>query len=230
MGDANYRDAAQVGLDFIFEAQHLTGGWPQYFPLRGGYSDAVTFNDDLHINVLRLLEELADEAPPFDVSPFVNDERAQPAIDAGRQCILDAQIQIFSEAKEGLCPARTNWCAQHDRATLAPIAARDYEPASYSGKEGMRVALYLMGLPDPSADEKEAVVGAYLWAKKAVLRDYAKSKDGSGNQVLVYSEGAELWPRFATIPGRDVIFCDRGCVNDESLMYTDYPEVSECYL
>ena len=33
------------GLDYTFAAQFPNGGWPQVWPLEGGYHDAITFND-----------------------------------------------------------------------------------------------------------------------------------------------------------------------------------------
>ncbi|KAL7551171.1 hypothetical protein ACHAWF_014371 [Thalassiosira exigua] len=90
----------------------------------------------------------------------------------------------------------------------------------------MKVAEYLLDVDDPTEDIKEAIVGAYIWAKKSVLLDYAKEKDFTGNTILVYSEGAMLWLRFATIseyPELAPIFCDRGYTVTASLMYNEYP-------
>jgi len=73
------------GIDFIFIAQHDDapvggGGWPQYHPLRGGYSDDITFNDNLHVNVMKLLDELVAQVSPFDIVPFTQETRTQGAI------------------------------------------------------------------------------------------------------------------------------------------------------
>jgi Pectic acid lyase len=44
-GDA-YRAAALRGIEYLLHAQFPNGGWPQVWPLEGGYHDAITFNDD----------------------------------------------------------------------------------------------------------------------------------------------------------------------------------------
>jgi hypothetical protein len=52
--DERYKEAFGKGLDFLVDAQYpnadnpsaYPGGWPQYYPLRGGYSDRITFNDN----------------------------------------------------------------------------------------------------------------------------------------------------------------------------------------
>ena len=31
-GSSKYKDSVEKGLEFIFEAQYETGGWPQYYP------------------------------------------------------------------------------------------------------------------------------------------------------------------------------------------------------
>jgi PelA/Pel-15E family pectate lyase len=47
------------GLDFIFVAQYPNGGWPQVYPLEGGYPDNITFNDDAMMPILELLQSIA---------------------------------------------------------------------------------------------------------------------------------------------------------------------------
>jgi hypothetical protein len=54
-----YRAAAVKGLRYLLEAQYPNGGWPQVYPLAGGYHDAVTFNDDALANVAELLSAAA---------------------------------------------------------------------------------------------------------------------------------------------------------------------------
>ena len=44
-GDA-YRASALRGIEYLLHAQYPNGGWPQVWPLEGGYHDAITFNDD----------------------------------------------------------------------------------------------------------------------------------------------------------------------------------------
>jgi len=55
---APYRAAFLHGLDYILAAQYPNGGWPQVWPLEGGYHDAITFNDDAILNLLELLSDI----------------------------------------------------------------------------------------------------------------------------------------------------------------------------
>ena len=54
-----YRTGFFRGLDYIFASQFPNGGWPQVWPLQGGYSDAITYNDHAMLNVMQLLREVA---------------------------------------------------------------------------------------------------------------------------------------------------------------------------
>lgn len=38
--------AINLGLRYVLENQDPNGGWPQWYPLRGGYHDHYTFNDN----------------------------------------------------------------------------------------------------------------------------------------------------------------------------------------
>ena len=69
------------GLEYILEAQYPNGGWPQVYPLEGGYHDNITFNDGAMINVMRFLDDVANGG-----YPFVDDEtraRARAAAKKG---------------------------------------------------------------------------------------------------------------------------------------------------
>jgi hypothetical protein len=66
---AAYRASFLRGLDYVRAAQYPNGGWPQVWPLQGGYHDAITFNDDAMLNVLKLLRDVADGKNEFAFVP-----------------------------------------------------------------------------------------------------------------------------------------------------------------
>ena len=64
--DPRYKESFIKGLEYIFISQYDNGGWPQFFPLRGGngdYSMHITYNDDAMVNTMKFLKEIyaADE-------------------------------------------------------------------------------------------------------------------------------------------------------------------------
>ena len=64
-GDEEAREAFGRGLEFLLRSQYDSGGWPQVYPLTGKYNDAITFNDDAMVRVLRLLGEIARGSEPY---------------------------------------------------------------------------------------------------------------------------------------------------------------------
>src|SRR5699024_7402050 len=65
-GDERYKESALKGINYILESQYETGGFPQVYPLVGGYPDAVTFNDDAMVRVLNVLTLISEKEYPFN--------------------------------------------------------------------------------------------------------------------------------------------------------------------
>ena len=74
--DKAYRTAFLRGMEYLFAAQFPNGGWPQVWPLEGGYHDAITFNDSAVTNALELLEAVADGKGAFAFVPAKVRQRA----------------------------------------------------------------------------------------------------------------------------------------------------------
>ena len=131
-----YRQSFQRGLDYIFAAQFPNGGWPQVWPLEGGYHDGITYNDGAMLQVLELLRDTAAGQDEFAFVSAAARARAAASFQRGLDCLLATQIVVNGR--------RTVWCQQHDPLTLQPAAARNYEmPAQTSGKSG-DIVLFLM--------------------------------------------------------------------------------------
>lgn len=159
--DRRLAEAFRRGLAYIFAAQYPNGGWPQVFPLEGGYHDDITFNDDAQVHVLDLLRDVAAGNPPF---AFVSDrERSEAgrAVERGVRCILATQIRQSGRP--------TVWCAQHNPIDLSPVAARRMEPAALSGRESATIVEFLMGIPRPSQEIKDSINSALVWFERSRL-------------------------------------------------------------
>jgi PelA/Pel-15E family pectate lyase len=160
------------------------------------------------IGVMKLLRDIARNAPSF---AFVDDNRrarADKAVARGVECILKCQIVTNGR--------RTAWCAQHDEKTLAPAPARAYEKVSLSGAESMDIVRFLMDIERPSAEVIQAVQSAVAWfheAKLIGIRQVVKSDlslPGGTDTVVVADPSAEpLWARFYEIGTNRPIFCGR---------------------
>ena len=188
--------AFQRGLHYIFDAQYPNGCFPQVFPLQGGYHDAVTFNDNATVNVLRLLRDVGEGR-----YPFVGDaerSRAAAAFRAGLDCVLRSQVVVKG--------VRTVWGQQHDPLTLLPAPARSYELAGLSGRESAWLLDFLMELPAPSRAVVAAVQAGVAWFRTHEIRGYAYGDD----QVLRPDAGAgPIWARNTDIGSMRPMFANR---------------------
>ncbi len=87
--DDRVRDAFEKGLDYLFAAQYDNGGWPIYFPLRGGYENHIHFNDNSVSGVLKLMDDVAKGSSPFDFVDSERRERAAAAFDQRNRLHLE---------------------------------------------------------------------------------------------------------------------------------------------
>jgi PelA/Pel-15E family pectate lyase len=126
----------------------------------GSWPAAITLSDDAMARVMEALREAA-ESPLCAFVDAPRRERARSAFDRGVACLVRAQVQVAG--------ARTAWCAQHDPVTLAPVAARSYEPASLSGLESVGAVRVLMSVDRPSPDVVAAVEAAVAWFERTRL-------------------------------------------------------------
>jgi PelA/Pel-15E family pectate lyase len=200
-GDARYADAFRRGFEYLLRAQYPNGGWPQFFPLRGGYYDRITYNDDAMVGVLNLFRAIVQRKPEY---AFLTDDdraRARRSIDKGIDVIL--KTQIVQDGKP------TVWCAQHDERTLAPAKARSYELPSLSGGESVGIVEFLMGIDRPSPEVVRAVKGAVAWFESVRIHGIrVVQKDG--DRVVVQDPAAPpLWARFYELGTNRPFFCGR---------------------
>ena len=202
------------GLDYIFAAQFPNGGWPQVWPLQGGYHDAITFNDDAMLHVIEFLRDAAGGQDEFSFVPAELRARADAGWKRGLDCILAAQIVVNGQ--------RTIWCQQHDAITLQPTSARNYEMPSATSAESATIILFLMQLPSPDAKMVAAVHAAAAWFEKTKIMGKAFRVVGTESRKLVDAPGSgPIWARYYEIGTDRPIFGDR----DKSI-HDDVNEIS----
>lgn len=197
-----YRDAARKAMDYLLAAQYPSGGWPQFYPLKGGYADHVTFNDDAMSRVLTVLYHAIKQSAPFDTDIFDDADRLsiQQAIDKGVDYILKSQW-----VQQGKL---TVWCAQHGAVDYLPKSARAYELESLSGSESEEIIAFLMTQPQ-STEIKAAIDGALAWYRSpnTYLADFIYSS--SVEEKIIASPGGRMWYRFYDLTTNKGFFSDR---------------------
>jgi len=212
--DERYKKAVTDGIQYLLNAQYPNGGWPQFWPRPEGYYTEITYNDNAMINVMELMREVFEKKAPYD---FLSDdymEKARIAFDKGVDCILKTQVRQNGKL--------TVWCAQHDRASLAPIKARAYELPSLSGQESDNIVLLLMSLPNPSPEIITAVESAIEWFKNSKIeglkKEFFTNSDGKRDYRMVEcTDCPPLWARFYDLETNKPFFSDRDGVKVYSL-------------
>ncbi len=215
-GDA-YRASFLRGVWYLLAAQFPNGGWPQVWPLEGGYHDAITFNDNAVTESAELLTAVAGGTGDYAFVPTELRQKAKAAADHALQCILATQIVVKGQ--------RTVWAQQHDALTFAPVSGRNYEPAALSSGESSDVLVYLMQLPHPSPAVVAAINAGVAWLKAAAImgQEWAGGRGTPGGRHLeAKADARPIWARYYSISTGLPVFGDRDKtihddVNDLSL-------------
>jgi len=208
------RAAFMRGMDYIFAAQYPNGGWPQVWPLEGGYHDSITYNDDAMLNVLELLKDVSDATNDCAFVPEAVRARARAAFQRGLKCIQATQIVVGGR--------RTVWCQQHDPLTLQPASARNYEMPSACSAESASLVVFLMKLPQPDAELVASIHAAAAWFEKTRINGVAfRNNDADGRRLVAAPGEGPIWSRYYEIGTDRPIFGDR-----DKTIHDDVNEIS----
>ena len=202
------------GLEYIFAAQFPNGGWPQVWPLQGGYHDAITFNDDAMLNILQFLRAVALGEKEFSFVPAADRAQADASWKHGLDCVLATQVVVNGR--------RTVWGQQHDALTLKPVSARNYEMPSLVSSESGTMTLFFMQLPNPDSNVVAAVHAAAAWFEKTKIMGKSFQVVGSESRKLVDAPGAgPIWSRYYEVGSDKPLFGDR-----DQTIHDDVNEIS----
>jgi len=196
-----YRAAFLRGADYLFAAQYPGGGWPQVWPLEGGYHDAITYNDGAMVHVIELMRRLADGSGEFAFVPKAIRKRAAASFDRALDCILSTQI--VSNGK------RTVWPQQADPLTLEPVSARNYEPPAEASCESVAILQLLMNISLPTATQRQAIRAAAAWFRKTAIYGQQWQPTPAGRDIVAVPGAGPIWARYYQIGADQPVFADR---------------------
>lgn len=210
-GNKQWQQAFYRGVQLIFNAQYPHGGWPQNYPLTGGYHDHITLNDEVTSDILELLYDISVGKGDF---AFVSAEIQQTAaihFDKGLSLILNLQQQD----NNGL----TLWAAQYHHRNFTPAWARAYEMPALAVAESAVLVEFLLRIENPSPQLQQAIQAAVQWFKQYGVYDVNWDRE---QRVLLPAPGAgPIWSRFAELETNRAIFGDR-----DHQLYYDVHQVS----
>jgi PelA/Pel-15E family pectate lyase len=201
--------SVERGVEYLLDSEYPNGGWPQVWPLEGGYHDTITINDDAMTHAVEILKDVAVGAPNFKFLPAAMVKRAGPAAQRGIDCLLKLQI-----VENGV---KTAWAQQYDALTLEPASARNYEMPSLTSDESFPVVEFSMRLPNPTPAEVAAVHAACAWFVKVEIfgfrfgsGNFMADRQSPGGRKLEAVEGAgPIWARYYQVGTDKPIFGDR---------------------
>ncbi|KQV47096.1 hypothetical protein ASC95_25485 [Pelomonas sp. Root1217] len=198
---AAYRQAAQRGVAYLLAAQFPNGGWPQVWPLQGGYHDTITLNDNAVVEVAELMGAIGRGEEGLGFLPAAQRAAALAAEAKVVDLLLAAQIRVNGKL--------TLWAQQHDALTLAPASARNYEPPALSSGESAKALEFLMSLPNPSPAVVDAVRAGVATLKAIAVRDRAFVKVDDARRLVMQPGAGPLWSRFYDPASLKPVFGDR---------------------
>ncbi|MDQ0875776.1 PelA/Pel-15E family pectate lyase [Paenibacillus sp. V4I3] len=202
-GDPRYKAAVDKGFQFLLTMQYPSGGWPQVYPVRGNYSDYVTYNDNAMMRVMNVLTMAKNKNYPFNTDIETEDiaVKLQDSLDRGLDYILKSQIAVNG--------VLTAWCAQHDPVTYEPRGARAYEHPSISGSESVDIVKYLIALPNQTPEVKKAAESALAWFDANKLAGIKYVSGDKNNVYFVPDPASTSWYRFYEVGTNLPIFSGR---------------------
>jgi pectinesterase len=219
-GNETYKTAVENGLRFILKAQYENGGWPMFYPLKKGYYTHITFNDDAHARLLKLLKEINDQKPLFS---FLSDQelltQSKNAWEKGIDIILKTQIIVDGKP--------TVWCAQHDETTFLPAKARAYELPSFSGAESVGLLEILMEIEPPSPEIIRAVQGGIEWFDTHRLKNtrwdnFINAEGKKDRRIVTDPVTGDMWGRFYDLETELPYVSDRDGIKKSTLEEIGY--------
>ncbi|MGP9801842.1 pectate lyase [Rheinheimera sp. NSM] len=204
--------AIERGVALVLQAQYPNGGFPQSYPLRGGYHDAITLNDHALYQLMQLLWQVANE-PRFAMLADSTKTAAAAAFYRAVDWLLANQVVVDGK--------RTVWGAQHHPLTGEPVTARKYEKASLVSSESAKILQLLLRYAPDYPSVAQSLAEAANWLRDKQISDKDRHRDSEGRLSLIDSPGSVIWSRFYDIKTGQPVFFDR-----DGQTYSDVSRVS----
>ncbi len=195
-------DSVRLALQFVMEAQFDNGAWPQWYPLRGGYHDYYTYNDN-SINDCILV--MLDAHRRYDEPDYLRSARR------GGDFIIASQF-----------PAPQSGWAQQYSHDLKAAWARSFEPPGVCSAATARNMRTLVDVYLYTGDEKylDPIADAIDWLQRSKLPPDAVSEGEVGRRV---GGQAAFWARLYEVETNRPVYGDRE--NPRKMIY-DIRDVS----
>ena len=146
-------ESIDLALAHLMESQFDNGAWPQWYPLRGGYHDYYTFNDNTINDCLRVML-LAHKH-------------------YGREdCLASAKLCGDFFIASQIAAPQSGWAQQYSH-DMKPAWARSFEPIGVCSAVTARNIRWLINLYLATNEEKylEPITKAIAWLDRSTIGD-----------------------------------------------------------
>ncbi len=146
-------ESIELGLNFMLESQFENGAWPQWYPLRGGYNDYYTFNDNTINDCIRFM---------------INAYKTYGVEEYRASALRGGDFIILSQ----LAKPQAGWAQQYDH-DMKPAWARAFEPPAVCSAVTVRNIRTLVDIYLYTGNEKylEPIPAALEWLENSKLRE-----------------------------------------------------------
>jgi len=197
--DSSYSAATIKGINFLLNMQYQNGGWPQVYQ-SSSYHTHITYNDDAMINVMILLDEVANRKGDFSFIDSTLANRCKISVAKGVDCLLKTQVLVNGKL--------TVWGPQHDEVTLVPAGARAYELPSLCAKESVNIVNFLKTRPT-TTQIATSIKSAEDWFKTSKITGIQIVKANGDVTVVSDPKASPIWARFYDLKTNQPMFVGR---------------------
>jgi len=199
--NARLERSLQHAIELLLKAQYPNGGWPQTYPLAGGYHDLNTYNDDTISNALNLLLDIAKQPHHFGID---NDTQARTRLAIAKAVNNIIADQYWLSAKHG------GWGQQHDPLSHELRGARAFEMAALATMESAKLLSALMRIEQPSANLQKAIHGGIHWLEQSRITGIRWQRyTDQPSELITDKDAPALWPRMIDPNTQTAVFGDR---------------------
>ncbi len=152
LDEAWLTESVELGLKFMLQSQYANGAWPQWYPLRGGYYNHYTFNDNSINDCIRVMME---------AHQYYGKKEYLASARRGGDFILLSQCK----------PPQAGWAQQYDQ-EMKPAWARSFEPPGICSAATARNIRELVDLYLYTKDDKylRPIPAAIDWLKRSQIK------------------------------------------------------------
>jgi PelA/Pel-15E family pectate lyase len=188
LDEAWLTESIELALKFMRDAQFANGAWPQWYPLRGGYHDYYTFNDNAINDCIRVMVEAHRR--------YGKDEDLASA-KRGGDFIIASQVAA----------PQSGWAQQYSH-DMKPAWARSFEPPGVCSAATSRNIRTLIDLYLYTGDQKylKPIPAAIDWLERSALDPKVVSKKEVGGLA---GKHVGVWARLYEVGTNKPVYGDR---------------------